>query len=101
MLTIKAINQDLRKRNDLTVYIFIDCATSLKHFKNYYFSKNPKNTFVAHYMVEGKHPKRKETHQCYYCDVFFRYNSKFNKHVKYCSSRPGFICTFQNDRIES
>ena len=52
-------------------------------------------------MEEGKHPKSKKTHQCHYCDVFFRYKSKFNKHLKYCSGRPGFIYTFQDDRIES
>ena len=89
------------KKKYLPVYICIDCATSLKHFNKYYFSKNPKSAFVAHYMEEGKHPKRKETHQCHYCDVFFRYKSKFNKHVKYCSGRPGFIYTFQDDRIKS
>ena len=76
----------------MPVYIFIDCATSLRHYNNYYFSENPKSAFVAHYEEEKKNTKRKETHQCYYCDTFFRYKHKHTKHIKHCS---------QDDEIES
>ena len=69
MLTVRAINQNTRKKNYLPVYIFIDCATSPKHFNNY-FSNNPKSAFVTHYVEEGKNTKRKETYQCHYCDIF-------------------------------
>ena len=47
----------------------MDCATSLKHFNNYYFLNNPKSAFVAHYTEEGKNTERRETSQCHYCDI--------------------------------
>ena len=81
MLTVRAINQDRVKKNNLPVYLFVDCATSLKHFNIYYFSNNPKSAFVAHYAEESKNTKKKETSQCHYCDTFFRYRSKYNKHI--------------------
>ena len=32
--------------------------------------------------------------------MFFRYKNKFMRHVKHCSRRPGFICTFQEEKVE-
>ena len=101
MLTVRALNQDQRRKDYLPVYIFIDCTTSLRHYNNYYFSENPKSAFVAHYEEEKKNTKRKETYQCHYCDTFFRYKHRYTKHIKYCSGRPGFIYCFQDDVIES
>ena len=101
MLTVRAINQDRVKKNYLPVYLIVDCATSLKHFNIYYFSNNPKKAFVAHYAEESKNTKRKETSQCHYCDKFFRYRSKYNKHIKYCSGCPGFVYTSKDNDIES
>ena len=48
MYSVRAMNQDNRRKDYLPVNIFIDCSTSLKHFNNYYFSRNPKSAFVAH-----------------------------------------------------
>ena len=67
---------------------------------NYYFSSNPKSAFVAHY-DQGKKIKRKETFQCHYCHVICRYKSKFKKHIKCCTGRPGFIYCFQNESLET
>ena len=49
---------------------------------------------------EGKNTKMKETFQCHYCDIFFRYKRKFLKRIKHCSGRPGFVYAFQNDQVE-
>ena len=48
-----------------------------------------------------KNTKRKVTHQCQYCDTFFRYKHKCTKHIKRCSGRQGFIYCFQDDEIKS
>ena len=58
MLTVRALNQDQRRKNYLPVYIFIDCATSLRYYNS--FSKNPKSAFVAHYEEEKKIPNEKK-----------------------------------------
>ena len=100
MYIVRAMNQDDRRKDYLSLYIFIDCATILKHYSNYYFSRNPKSASVAHYEEEGKKTKRKETFQCHYCDMFFRYRKKFLKHVKHCSGPPGFIYSFQDGDVE-
>ena len=100
MYTVRALNQDSRRKDYLPVYIFIDCATSLKHYSNNYFSDNLKAAFVAHYEEEGKNTKIKETYQCHYWDLFFRCKAKFTKHVKHCSGRQGFIYSFQDDDVE-
>ena len=76
MYTVRALNQDSRRKDYLPVYIFIDCATSLKHYSNNYFSDNLKAAFVAHYEEEGKNTKIKETYQCDYWDLFFRCNAR-------------------------
>ena len=101
MLTVRALNQDQRRKDYLPVFIFIDFATSLRHYNNYYFSENPKSAFIAHYEEEKKNAKRKGTYQCHYCDTFFRYKYNYTKHIKHCSRHPGFIYCFQDDEIES
>ena len=85
MYTVCAMNQDNNKKDYIPVYIFIDCAISLKHYNNYYFSTNPKSAFIAHYHEEGKNTKRRETYQCHYYDTFFTYKNKFLRHTKHCS----------------
>ena len=82
MYTVRAMNQNNRRKDFVTVYIFIDCATSLKHYNNYYFSINPRSVFIAHYHEADKNIKRKQTFQCHYCDMFSRYKNKFIRHVK-------------------
>ena len=94
MYIVRTIYQESRRKDYIPIYIFIDCAVSFKQFDNYYFSKNPKAAFIAHYYEEGKNTKMKETFQCHYCDIFFRYKGEFLKHIKYCSGRPGFVCAF-------
>lgn len=101
MLTDKVLNQDKLKKDFVLINIFVDCATSLKHFFNYYFAINPKNTFVVHYEEQGNNTKRKETSQCHSRDVFFRFRSKYNKHIKYFSCCPGFVYTFKDNEIEN
>ena len=81
MYTMHAMNQDSRGKDYLLVFVFIDGATSLKHYNNYYFSTNPKSVFVAHYHEEGKNTRTKDALQCHYCNMFFRYKQKFNKHI--------------------
>ena len=100
MYTVRAMNENNRRKDFVPVYIFIDCGTSLKHFDNYYFSINPKSAFIAHYYKEGKNTKRKQTFQCYHCNLFLRYKGKFLKLPKHCSGRPGFFYTFQDEGIE-
>ena len=70
MYTVRAIYQESRRIDYITIYIFIDCAVSFKHFDNNYFSKNPKAAFIAHYQEEGKKTLMKETFQCHCCDIF-------------------------------
>ena len=94
------MNQNNRRKDFVPGYIFIDCATSLKHYNNYYFSINPRSAFIANYQEEGLNIKRKQTFQCHYCDMFFRYKNKFITLVKHCSGRPGFIYTFQDENVE-
>ena len=96
----RALNENSCRKIVTPVHIFIDCPVSKKYCQNYCFSSNPKSVFVAHY-DQGKTTKRKETFQCHYCDVLFRYKSKFNKHIKWCTGRPGFIYCFQNDSLET
>ena len=48
VVTVRAMNQDSRRKDYLPAYIFIDCATSLKHYNN------PKSAFIVHYHEEGK-----------------------------------------------
>ena len=100
MHTVTVLNQDSRRKDYLPVYLFIDCATSFKHYNNYYFLNNLKSAFAAHYEEEGKNTKRKKTFHCHYCNTFFRYKGSFNKHIRYCSGRPGFIYSFQDEDIE-
>ena len=104
MYTVRAMTQNNKKKDFVTVYTFIDCATSLKYYSNYYFSINPRSAFIAHYHEEGRNTKRKQTFQCHYNATCFsdiiRYKNKFIRHVKHCSIRPGFIYTFQDEDIE-
>ena len=60
MLTVRALNQDQRRKDYLPVYIFIDCTTNLRHYNNYYFFENPKSAFVAHYEEEKKIPNEEK-----------------------------------------
>ena len=71
LYTIRAMNQDSRRKNYIPVYIFIDCAFSVKHYNNYYFSTNPKCAFIVHYHEEGKNTRSKESFQCHYWNTFF------------------------------
>ena len=59
MYTVRAMNQDSRKKDYLPVYISIDCATSLKHYNNYYFSSTSNSAFIAHYHEQGKKHEEK------------------------------------------
>ena len=89
------------RKDFVLVYIFIHCATSLKHCNNYYFPINLSSAaFIAHYHKEGKNTKRKQTLQCHHWGMFFRYKNKFIKHVKRCSGRAGFIYTFRDEDIK-
>ena len=83
MLAVRALNQDQRRKDYLPVYIFTDCTSTLRHYE------------------EEKNTKRKVTHQCQYCDTFFRYKHKCTMHIKRCSGRQGFIYCFQDDEIKS
>ena len=33
--------------------------------------------------------------------MFLRYQTKFNRNVKHCSGRPGFVYCFQNEDLET
>ena len=94
------MNQNNRRKGFLPIYIFIHCTTSLKHYNNYYFSINPRSAFIAHYHKESKNTKRKQTFQCHYCDMIFRYKNKFIRHAKHCPGCPGFIDTFQDEDVK-
>ena len=59
MYTVRAMNQDSRRKDYLPVYISIDCATSLKHYNNYYFSSTSNSAFIAHYHEQGKKHEEK------------------------------------------
>ena len=52
--TVRAMNQDSRRKDYLPVYISIDYATSLTHYNNYYFSTTSNSAFIAHYHEQGK-----------------------------------------------
>ena len=95
------MNEDTRRKDYIPIYIFIDCAVSIEHFNNFYFLRRPQRAFVTHCELENKNTKIKETIQCHCCDIFFRYLSKYKKHIAHCSGRPGFVYCFQDDNIES
>ena len=66
----------------------------------FYFFIDPRSAFIGHYSDEGTNTKRNPASQCHYCDCFFRYWKKFNKHFKHCFGRPGFVYTFQDENPE-
>ena len=70
MYIVRAIYQESWQKDYIPIYIFIDCAVSFKHLDNYYFSKNGKAAFIAHYQEEDKNTKMKETFRCHYFDFF-------------------------------
>ena len=90
------MNQNNRKEFCSCLYIYI-LIVQQEHYNNYYFSINPRSAFIAHYHKEGKNTKRKQTFQCHYCNMFFRYKNKFIRHAKHCSGHPGFIYTFHDE----
>ena len=98
MYTVRTMNQNNRRKDFVPVYIFIDCATSLKHYNNYYFSINPRSAFIVHYHEEGNNIKRKQTFQCHYCDMFFRYKNKFIRHFNHCSGTSRIYLYFSGRR---
>ena len=57
--TVRAMNQDSRRKDYLPVYISIDYATSLTHYNNYYFSTTSNSAFIAHYHEQGKKHEEK------------------------------------------
>ena len=79
MHVVRALNENSRRKDFTPLYIFIDCPVSKKYCDNYYFSSNPKSAFVAHYDQRNK----------------------FNKHIKRCTGRPGFVYCFQNESLET
>ena len=56
---MRAINEDSRRKDFITIYIFIDCAVSIEQFDNFYFSTRPQRAFVPHYK-QNKNTKIKE-----------------------------------------
>ena len=101
MYIVRAMNEDTRRKNYIPIYIVIDCAVSIEHFDNFYFSARPQRAFVMHCELANKNTKIKETFQCHFCDIFFRYLRKYKRHVAHCSGLPGFVHCFQYDNIES
>ena len=71
MFIVRAMNEGSRRKDFITIYIFIDCAVSIEHFDNFCFSTSPQRAFVTHYEQKNKNTKIKETFRCHYCDVFF------------------------------
>ena len=90
MHTIRSISHSSVKKEDKPASIYIDCSVSMKHFDNFYFTIDPRSAFIGHYSDEGRDTKRNTAYQCHYCDCFFRYWQKFNKHIKHCSGHLGF-----------
>ena len=77
MYTVRAMNQNNRRKDFVPVYIFIDCTTSLRHYN----SINPRTASITHYHEEGEDTKRKQTFQW---DMFFSATfqcSKLLQHV--------------------
>ena len=99
MYTVRTMNQNNRRKDFVPVYIFIDCATSLKHYNNY-LSINPKSAFIVHYHEEGNNIKRKQTFQCHYCDMFFRYKDKFIRHFNHCTGTSRIYLYFSGRSVE-
>ena len=101
MLTVRALNQDQR-RKVTSLYTFLLIApvasdiiitiTFLKTQKVFslLISRRRKNT-----------PNEKKRTSVTTVTRFIRYKHKYIKHIKHCSGRPGFICCFQDDEIES
>ena len=71
MYIVRAMNEDTRRKNYIPIYIFIDCAVSIEHFDNFYFSARPQRAFIMYCELENKNTKIKETFQCHFCDNFF------------------------------
>ena len=67
---------------------------------NFYFSIDPRSTFIGHYSDDGRNAKHNPAYQYHYDDCFFRYWKKFNKDIKRCSGHPGFVYTFQDENLE-
>ena len=94
------MNQDSR-RKDYIQKVCLIALLALSIITTIIFLLIPNVLFIAHYHEEGKNTKRKETFQCHYYNMFFRYKKKFLKHTKHCSGRPDFIYSFKGEEIES
>ena len=92
MYIVRAMNEGSRRKDFITIYIFIDCAVR---------ELSPQRAFVTHYEQKNKNTKIKETFRCHYCDIFFWYLTKYKKHVAHCSGCLGFLYCFQDYNIES
>ena len=96
----KGFKSRSKRKDYFPVYIFLLTAPLASNIITITFWK-PKKCFFSSLWRGEKNTKRKETHQCHYCDTFFRYRYKYTKHIKHCSGRPGFIYCFQDAEIES
>ena len=66
-----------------------------------FFSTNIANAFTALYS-EGIKTRRAFTiYECYYCNRFFRYESKKERHLKVCSGKPGIVYNFCSQTLTS
>ena len=66
-----------------------------------FFSTNIANAFTALYS-EGIKTRRAFTiYECYYCNRFFRHESKKERHLKVCSRKPGIVYNFCSQTLTS
>ena len=66
-----------------------------------FFSTNIANAFTALYS-EGIKTRRAFTiYECYYCNRFFRHESKKERHLKVCSGKPGIVYNFCSQTLTS
>ena len=101
MYVVRVLNETIRRKNLTPLYIFVDCPVSHYHRDNYYFSISPKFAFGAHYEEKGKKVLKKKHFNVIPVTCFFRYKTKFNKHVQHCNGRPGFVYCFQNESLKT
>ena len=67
-----------------------------------YFTTDISLAYSAYYLRASKMKRATKVQLCHYCNHFFAHNQKkFERHLKYCSGKPGVIYNFTNQSLVS
>ena len=66
-----------------------------------FFSSQMNLAYRASFSVDRKGSKIKHgtTFQCYYCSHYFARKDRFERHIKNCTGKPGFVYNFNTQNL--